>query len=334
MKNKDQIGSGEGRARADVSSTQPAAPIRQFSYTDADRFRPGVPAVHNEITPMSQAIDAGQAVLDLPGCQLYSLRTFPRLVEGQAAAGCTVVGFTLEDTASPSTFNGWTVDRPFLIIGHGGARYKSFDVAAGRDGAIVFSPAIEDRGWPETTTTFATIAISKQAEADLRKLLLSAFELAAKSPEEWAAASVAFKERLLSAIDRAVATRDARETPLIEKTQRHFALIERVDDYFASHIGKPIYGKQLSEVLGVSLRTLFNATMQYRGMSTQRYIRLKRLWLARNQLLAGEQSIKACALSQGFWRLGDFANAYRAQFGETPSETVARVKTEAEIQNA
>jgi len=46
----------------------------------------------------------------------------------------------------------------------------------------------------------------------------------------------------------------------------------------------------------------------------------------RRQLLAGGKTlqIKACALSNGFWHLGEFAALYAAQFGEALSTTLAR----------
>jgi hypothetical protein len=43
-------------------------------------------------------------------------------------------------------------------------------------------------------------------------------------------------------------------------------------------------------------------------------------------LLAGNKplQITACALSNGFWHMGEFAALYAAQFGEAPSMTLAR----------
>jgi transcriptional regulator GlxA family with amidase domain len=61
-------------------------------------------------------------------------------------------------------------------------------------------------------------------------------------------------------------------------------------------------------------------------MSLHRYLRLRRLWLVRKQLLTGSQSVKASALAFGFWHMGDFSASYRVQFGETPSETLAKVR--------
>jgi AraC family ethanolamine operon transcriptional activator len=44
----------------------------------------------------------------------------------------------------------------------------------------------------------------------------------------------------------------------------------------------------------------------------------------RRRLLAGAESVKAIALAFGFWHLGDFSASYRLQFGETPSQTLAK----------
>jgi len=76
-------------------------------------------------------------------------------------------------------------------------------------------------------------------------------------------------------------------------------------------------------LLGVSVRTLSNVIAHYRGMSLHSYLRLKRLWLVRQQLLNGKTSVKASALAHGFWHMGDFSASYRKQFGETPSQTIA-----------
>jgi len=73
-----------------------------------------------------------------------------------------------------------------------------------------------------------------------------------------------------------------------------------------------------------SVRTMHDAVQRYRGMSLHRYLRLRRLWLVRQRLLAGAPSVKACALAGGFWHLSDFSRSYRSQFGESPSETLAR----------
>ncbi len=78
----------------------------------------------------------------------------------------------------------------------------------------------------------------------------------------------------------------------------------------------------------MSVRTLHDTVLRYRGMSLHRYLRLRRLWLVRGRLLAGAESVKAAALASGFWHLSDFSRSYRQQFGETPSATLSAADVE------
>ena len=64
-----------------------------------------------------------------------------------------------------------------------------------------------------------------------------------------------------------------------------------------------------------------------RGMSLHQYIRLKRLWATRTQLLrSGGVSVALCARAQSFHHLGEFAAAYRATSQESPSDMLARAR--------
>jgi len=56
-----------------------------------------------------------------------------------------------------------------------------------------------------------------------------------------------------------------------------------------------------------------------------RHRRARRLTLARERLRRpGPQTVSEVALDCGFWELGRFAQAYRAAYGERPSETLRR----------
>ena len=96
---------------------------------------------------------------------------------------------------------------------------------------------------------------------------------------------------------------------------------------YAEHYDSPIYSSDLAQQIGVSVRTLHDAILQYRGMSLHRYLRLRRLWLVRQRPLAGTHSVKAAALAFGFWHLSDFSHNYFLQFGETPSATLAKSRS-------
>ena len=74
----------------------------------------------------------------------------------------------------------------------------------------------------------------------------------------------------------------------------YLALVRKFDEFVAVNAGKTLYSADVARQLGVSVRTLHNAVVAIRGMSMHRYMRLRRLWSVRQQLLRGAapQSIK------------------------------------------
>jgi AraC-like DNA-binding protein len=77
--------------------------------------------------------------------------------------------------------------------------------------------------------------------------------------------------------------------------------------------------------LNISRRTLYRAFHDLLDVSPKAYLRLKNMSAARARLLdAGRHptTVTQVALDQGFWELGRFSGAYRAMFGESPSETL------------
>jgi AraC-like DNA-binding protein len=77
--------------------------------------------------------------------------------------------------------------------------------------------------------------------------------------------------------------------------------------------------------LNISRRTLYRAFRDLLDISPKAYLRLKNMSAARARLLdAGNRptTVTQVALDQGFWELGRFSGAYRAMFGESPSETL------------
>jgi transcriptional regulator GlxA family with amidase domain len=104
---------------------------------------------------------------------------------------------------------------------------------------------------------------------------------------------------------------------------RHRDIVRKLDGLIDGWVpSRPIYSKDLAVQIGVSVRTLQNATPRSTGMSLHGYIRWKRLMAARHRLLHGATSVKNAALESGFWHLGDFAQQYQELFGELPSLTL------------
>ena len=83
----------------------------------------------------------------------------------------------------------------------------------------------------------------------------------------------------------------------------------------------------MREGLGVAERTLRASCEEYMGMGPIRFLTLRRMHLVRQALLSAVPStstVTRIATDHGFWELGRFAVAYRAAFGELPSETLKR----------
>lgn len=109
-------------------------------------------------------------------------------------------------------------------------------------------------------------------------------------------------------------------------TRRH-RVVRLVDEYLCANPVRPVYTDDLCQALGVSASALHEAFHSVFGISPHRYLKLRRMSLVRAALLSPSgpwRSVKAAALSYGFWHLGQFAQDYREIYGELPSTTLAR----------
>jgi AraC family ethanolamine operon transcriptional activator len=310
-----------------TGSPAPALVPKLFRFDDVDAFRSSVRNLNVDFTPLARKISAEETILNLPDCDVNYTKSFPRIIDAQLEPNCTAIGFSMDDGV-PMRFNGVERDRSVIAIGHGGAAYCAVERTARQYASIIFTPEIENRGWPQTDLGFKVFETSDAAHDRLRQLV---FEVLSASPQiveasEITGASAAIKESLLAAIDAAFADVVIAKWATRANSTRQFKVFRDVQAVLSSDVGQPFYSGDIARQIGVSVRTLHDAVQRYRGMSLHRYLRLRRLWLVRQRLRAGTDSIKACALAFGFWHLGDFSRIYRAQFGESPSETVARLR--------
>lgn len=301
---------------------------RVYKFSDVDAFRSWVRNVHVDFTPLVRRIDAEQIILSLPGCDINLIKSFPRIMDAQAGPNCTVVGFPM-DEGIPTRFNGVERAQSVIVIGESGATYNVVEWVERQYATIVFTPGVTDRGWPEARPNFKILETSSTAQRWLRALIkeiLSASPPFAGSAEASQAVS-AIRESVLAGIDAAFADVVPARWTAQANSVRQFHTFRQIRDILAASIAAPIYSSELAVQLGISVRALHDAMLRHTGMSLHRYLRLRRLWLVRRQLLEGTPSVKASALAFGFWHFGDFSRSYRAEFGETPSETLARVRS-------
>lgn len=295
-----------------------------FRFSDADEFRNAIRGLNFEFTPLVRRISAEQTILSLPGCDVNLTRAFPRVVDAQLVENCTAIGFTMDDLDVPIRFNGSQRARPVIVIGSGGAAYTTIEEVQRQIASVVFRPEVTDRGWPRAALSFK---IFETTAAGLNRLRSVVREVLAAAAEPVGAAEMPFKaaamkESLLGAVDDALESVVSVRWTLRPNDERNFKIFQDVRALLSDDLSQPIYSEEIARKLGVSVRTLHDVVRRYRGMSLHRYLRLRRLWLVRQRLLAGADSVKAVALAFGFWHLSDFSRSYRDQFGETPSQTL------------
>lgn len=107
--------------------------------------------------------------------------------------------------------------------------------------------------------------------------------------------------------------------------------VQLAEDYIRAHYSQPITMDVLARHAAISARSLHKGFQQYHGISPMGFLRQVRLQKVRETLLQARATgqpiqITRVALNAGFSHLGHFSQAYRAQFGESPSQTATPKK--------
>ena len=310
-------------------SDRPPTPVlapKIFRFSDVDEFRSSIRNLDVDFTPLARKISAEQIILNLAECDVNYTKSFPRITDGQLAPNCTAVGFSMDD-GIPTRFNSAERDDAVICIGYGGATYSHVERTPRQFASIILTGEIVDRGWPRVGANFRMFETSVAAQHVLRELILQVTSGSPQrvNPVDLAGVLGCDHGVTAGAVDNAFANvvMDTSSASCANSNSQ-FKVFRDVQAVLSGDFTQPIYSSELARRIGVSVRTMHDAVKRYRGMSLHRYLRLRRLWLVRKRLMEGSQSVKACALAFGFWHLGDFSRSYRSQFGEAPSETLAR----------
>ncbi|MGY5810046.1 helix-turn-helix transcriptional regulator [Rhizobium sp. LEGMi198b] len=102
--------------------------------------------------------------------------------------------------------------------------------------------------------------------------------------------------------------------------------VRRAIDFMYANIHLPITIPTIAEAVGVSVRTLEIGFRAFKETTPNAYLQLLRLRAAREDLLKADynQTIKTICLKWGFVHFGRFSAVYKANYGESPSETRKR----------
>lgn len=161
----------------------------------------------------------------------------------------------------------------------------------------------------------------------LMKLHEGAMRLAHDGPELLDLPEVcrALEEQILHLTVRCVA--EGASAEIKSGDHRHGAVVARFEEFLEANPDRAIYLTEICTAIGVAERTLRAACEEHLGMGPIRFLTLRRMHLVRRALLLAhpcEKTVTRIATDQGFWELGRFSVAYRALFGESPSETLRR----------
>src|SRR5208283_1484882 len=183
--------------------------------------------------------------------------------------------------------------------------------------------------WSRTLTgtqvlppTFARIIRPSRAILSrLRYLHASACRLVEKSPTTIAHPEVAraIEQELIHALMTCLRPDAPLETRPIRS--RRAAVMNRFEGVLAAHPDRPLHIPELCSAIGASEGTLRACCAEFLGISPGRYLRLRRLKLARTALRYPDPAPTSVA-EVAFGELGRFAGMYRAVYGEAPSATL------------
>jgi AraC family transcriptional regulator, ethanolamine operon transcriptional activator len=137
------------------------------------------------------------------------------------------------------------------------------------------------------------------------------------------------RSAILDTVRDLLAPANARDGPRARERPMRQRLVREADNYLRANPARPVYTDDICAALGTSATRLHQAFSSTFGISPHRYLKLRRMGMVRAALLSRSgpwHSVKAAALSHGFWHLGQFARDYRDLYGETPSGTLARTR--------
>ncbi|MBO4253159.1 helix-turn-helix domain-containing protein [Streptomyces griseorubiginosus] len=109
-----------------------------------------------------------------------------------------------------------------------------------------------------------------------------------------------------------------------EAAPRRWRAVKRVLDAIEEYPERPWSLNEFAELAGVSGRRLQQGFHAQIGVPPMRYLQRVRLERVHRDLLDGAGQVSELSLRWGFTHSGRFAGAYRARYGEAPSETLRR----------
>lgn len=298
-------------------------------YSDFDQFRRSETYAGAESTPLRfQDTAVIRASLALASVTLSLVKTFPRIIKGYDLGGRRLIVLPMNEVSS-TRLNGKLIGQSLILING-----KTDCTVAEPEGRLVAIVSFRGKDTDPSLFDFDSgHAFSLlqpghlvQLQSVVHGILLAASTEPAmfKRPE----VRIGLEETLVSLLGEALSFAKVGRCGRNEKS--HYLAIARQLDQKIIMSPLDTANARLASEIGVSERALQNASQSVYGMAVHRYSRLRRLWSVRRQLRCGAPglTVKASALAHGFWHQSQFSLAYKAHFGELPSDTLRFARRE------
>lgn len=299
--------------------------------TDIDQFAGAQPEWSLRYEQLSSGRFEGRLQhVQLPGVRLVfeqtscALRQRGRLGDGHIGIAMPVA---LDGHA---TFNGQPLGTDSIMIGRSEDLDLCFPAGASMV-AIVVEATLLGTLWEhlygKPLSSWIEHQLVVQARpavaAELRRMHIEALANATTRPAllQDARTVVQLRDAILIEWLEAIPSRVGTEE--LASAEARKRVVDRACELMLSRPEEPMTVLQVCDRIGASPRKLEYCFRHVLGISPARYLRAARLNGVRRELRRQPGvAVQDVAARWGFWHMGEFAAAYRRQFGELPSHTV------------
>ena len=324
------------QAQAPLLLPPPVIPL--VAFRDSDEFAPLIKGADVELIQTSADLTGGNTTeVHLESAVLQHFRiTFGCLARASIHTSAASMFVPLK-IDGPSMCNGFSMNPESLLVYGTGADYHSNTLAGFEcvllpfktDAILHTIAAMTQQAPPDFSGHCQSIRPPAEILASVHHMLTDAVHLAQSNPHILASRNgLLALERSLHTAFALLLSRSRREGLRFRRRTQlaHSNIRRRVEVYLEAHLFEPVYLADLCAATGASERTIEQVFQKAYGVSPLRYLKLRRLNLARQRLrdgAPGRTRVTDVAFDCGFWELGRFAADYAALFGESPSQTLA-----------
>ena len=313
-------------------------PALRLDFSEADDLAAQLRGIAADMVPRRPGPFSGSlSSVQLGDVAIQVVRSAPVLLLGTAAPGMTGL-IQLLDGSADARWNGQRIGPEEVALcagrsGHEAVYQEAFACtvigieSAGRSGDWAMDGYLA----PPPDRRFAALCPNPDAQAGLAAIgrAIEAATVAGGAALREAEARRGLRAAILDTARGLMVSPYTASKPQRHAGRARQRIVHAADDYLRAHPERPIYTDELCAALGVSATSLYQAFRSTFGMSPHRYLKMRRMGMVRAALRARSgpwHSVKAIALSHGFWHLGQFARDYHALYGEPPSATLFQAR--------